>query len=80
MDQFILVVMVHVGIMGGSSETFSKHWHVYDNAAECKTAALNLTFKKKSGNANDFIVIDSQAVCEQYDANKHQNLYRGVNK
>lgn len=78
MGQFILIVMVHVGVMGGTSESFTKLWHVYDNAAECKTAALNLTFKKKSGNQNDFIMVDSEAICEQYDPAKHQNAYRGV--
>ena len=78
MGQFILIIMVHVGVMGGTSESFTKLWHVYDNAAECKTAALNLTFTKKSGNPEDYIIISSDASCEQYDPKKHKNAYRGI--
>lgn len=78
MSQFILVIMVHVGIMGGASESFTKQWHVYDNEVQCKTAALNLTFKKSSGNKDDFISVSSEAQCQPYNPAKHQNLYRGV--
>lgn len=78
MGQFILVVMVGFHMMGGESESWTKLWHVYDNEVQCKTAALNLTFIKKSGNKGDFITIKSDAVCERFNPEKHQNLYRGV--
>ena len=78
MEQFILVVMVYVGVMGGQGETWTKQWHVYDNEQPCKIAALNLTFNKASDNKEKIVQVNSEAICVKFDPKKHMNFYRGV--
>ena len=78
MDQFILVVMVYVGVMGGQGETYTKQWHVYNDEQRCKIASLNLTFNKASDNKEKIVQVTSEAICERFDPKKHQNFYRGV--